>query len=88
VGLLGLFLFGMVWLFPCILHVYLMASLRFFNKILLLIKKTKKVTRPFGVGVHKYIRRGGKLFQHLLDMRWVIGQRSVFGMMLGVRNNH
>jgi hypothetical protein len=32
--------------------------------------------------------KGGKRFQNLLDMRWVMDQWPVFGMMCGVRINH
>jgi hypothetical protein len=46
---------------------------------------SKKVIGPFGVGVWKFIRRGvGNVFKNLLDMWWVMSQRSVFGMMYGV----
>ena len=41
---------------------------------------SKEVTRPYRVGVWKFIRRG-KRIQNLFDMRWVMGQRLVFGMM-------
>jgi hypothetical protein len=45
---------------------------------------SKELMRPFGVGVWKFIRRGRDIFffQNFLDMRWVMGQRLVFGMML------
>lgn len=36
---------------------------------------------PFGVECGNLEERGGKLFQNLLDMRWVMGHRLVFGMM-------
>jgi hypothetical protein len=36
----------------------------------------------------EYIRRGGILSQNLLDLRWVIGQISIFGMTCGVGINH
>lgn len=48
----------------------------------------KQITWSFEWERRNIKGRGAMLFQNLLDMRWIMGQMSVFYMMYDVRINH
>jgi hypothetical protein len=48
---------------------------------------SKEVVGSLGVAMWKHIRRGGKSFLDLLNMKWAMDQRSSFDMICGVGTN-
>jgi hypothetical protein len=51
-------------------------------------RKISKKIRGCCQNSMKFVRREWETFSKFLDMWWVIGQRSFFGMMCGVKINH